>query len=147
MGCLTAVAARATTYFLFDSLSVCPVGRIIRYFRSASQGAMATVTSDMLAYFCTFTDESEVQKYLATVVLAAGISNPSDLGFLCSGSSGIPKSVQLALDPDMQAQALQVLDLACRAQIGAKQGVLDLASFQLDRYQRRGSFYAGCENH
>ena len=104
---------------------------------------MAIAETDMLNYFCRFTDEPQLQKYLAELVLAAGISNPSDLGFLCSGSSGIPKSVQLALDPDMQAQALQVLDLACRTQIGLKQGVLDLASFQLARYQRTGRLCAG----
>ena len=104
---------------------------------------MAIIETDMFKYFCRFTEGPDMQKYLAELVLASGIGNPSDLGFLCSGLSGVPKSVQLALDPNMQDQALQVLDLACRTQIGLKQGVLDLASFQLARFHREGRLCAG----
>ena len=98
---------------------------------------MAIVESDIHKYFAASTEDVDLVNYLATLVLTAGIEKPSDLGFLCSGSSGIPKSVQLALDANMQGQALQVLDLACRSQIALKQGVLDLASLQLARTTAR----------
>ena len=78
---------------------------------------MAIIETDMHKYICRFTEGPNMHNYLAELVLTAGICNPSDLGFLCSGSSGVPKSVQLALDPHMQYQAAQLLDLACRSQI------------------------------
>ena len=78
---------------------------------------MAFKEGEIHDYFSRFTEDPDMLKYMAELVLASGMVKPSDLGFLCSGSSGVPKSVQLALDPHMQVQAVQLLDLACRSQI------------------------------
>ena len=78
-------------------------------------------------------DTFDVVDYLATKLVASGIVDPADLGFLCSGQSGVPVSVQLALDPNMPASAVQLLRLACSRQMALKQGVLDLAALRLSR--------------
>ena len=80
-----------------------------------------------------FDDIDEVADYLAVRLLSQGICDPNDLGFLCSGQSGVPVSVQQALDPCMSDAGKALLAQACAMQLPMITGVIDVATLALHR--------------
>ena len=77
--------------------------------------------------------DTDIVKYLAEKLVDSGIVNPNDLGFLCTGQSGVRESVFLSLDPHMPASAKHLLCQSCARQAPLRAGILDLAALALPR--------------